>query len=440
MRSPTSRSHSRLASDDDVVLPFLASANSNTTLYDPSTSPGGYFTYTPPSAISRHRSESDMSITHRLNPHFVHEYQLEDELGSGGYGFVMTARHRKSGEEVAVKFIIKSKVPSYAWMQHEEVGQLPTEVMLLCFLDHPNIVQCKDLFEDSLYYYLVQELHGSPWQKETRQSARDLLKVSASASPLPGLTASFSHESIASSSSSSPATPFQSTMDLASVALLQEPSPFLTTEKADKPADATQAPDPHLLQPARPIQRRRPSHDLFECIESSKQKRLPEDRARYVFAQVVDAVHYLDSQGVAHRDIKDENILIDSEYRVKLVDFGSASVIDPSQPRPFYTQFYGTTAYAASEILKKKKYQAAPAEVWTLGVLLSFLLTGNSPFPTVKEAVEGDIRLVDVAGLTLNESVKDLLRRCLDPDPKTRATIAEVKAHPWVTGDVAPED
>ena len=41
-------------------------------------------------------------------------------------------------------------------MQHEEVGQLPTEVMLLCFLDHPNIVKCKDLFEDSLYYYLVR--------------------------------------------------------------------------------------------------------------------------------------------------------------------------------------------------------------------------------------------------------------------------------------------
>ena len=121
--------------------------------------------------------------------------------------------------------------------------------------------------------------------------------------------------------------------------------------------------------------------------------------------------------------------------QVKLVDFGSASVIDPSQPRPFYSQFYGTTAYAASEILKKKKYQAAPAEVWTLGVLLSFLLTGNSPFPTVKEAVEGGIRLVDVPGLTLGEDVRDLLRRCLDPDPKTRATIADVKAHPWVTGE-----
>jgi hypothetical protein len=93
---------------------------------------------------------------HKLNPYFVRTYRLEDQLGSGGYGFVMTARHRVDGHEVAVKFIIKDKVPEHAWIEDDVIGRLPTEVMLLSFIDHANIVKCLDLFEDSFYFYLVR--------------------------------------------------------------------------------------------------------------------------------------------------------------------------------------------------------------------------------------------------------------------------------------------
>ena len=92
---------------------------------------------------------------HQLNQDFVQTYQLEDELGSGGYGFVMTAYHRTEGHEVAVKFIIKDKVPEHAWMEDDVVGRLPTEVVLLSFVQHDNVVKCLDLFEDLLYFYLV---------------------------------------------------------------------------------------------------------------------------------------------------------------------------------------------------------------------------------------------------------------------------------------------
>jgi PAS domain-containing serine/threonine kinase len=61
---------------------------------------------------------------------------------------------------------------------------------------------------------------------------------------------------------------------------------------------------------------RRSSHDLFECIEQSEDKRLSESQARYVFSQVVDVVHYLDSRGITHRDIKDENLVIDRNLEV----------------------------------------------------------------------------------------------------------------------------
>ena len=101
------------------------------------------------------RHSSHFPAGHKLNAHFVSKYSLEDELGSGGYGFVMTAKHRSEGCEVAVKFIIKEKVPESGWMEDEVIGRLPTEVMLLSFIEHENIVKCLDLFEDSLYFYLV---------------------------------------------------------------------------------------------------------------------------------------------------------------------------------------------------------------------------------------------------------------------------------------------
>jgi len=91
--------------------------------------------------------------------------------------------------------------------------------------------------------------------------------------------------------------------------------------------------EPHLFTPTpdegsfthaecpktrKPASRRRPSHDLFECIEQSPGKRLPEHQAKFVFRQVVEAVWYLNKQGIIHCDIKDENILVDAQLRVCL--------------------------------------------------------------------------------------------------------------------------
>ncbi|KAG5645198.1 hypothetical protein DXG03_006716 [Asterophora parasitica] len=362
---------------------------------------------------------------HRLNPHFVRHYQLEDELGSGGYGFVMTAKHRMEGYEVAVKFIVKSKVPDHAWMEDESIGRLPTEVMLLSFIEHENIVKCLDLFEDSLYFYLIQELHGSPWPKAKR-AHRASLPASASSTSLapstPSLSPSASTSSLPSSVGSSPSFPARELQQPISTPDIHTAIPLITIKAS-----------PEIAKPVPcPTYTRRPSHDLFECIEQSEHKRLSEKQARYVFSQVVDAVHYLESQGVTHRDIKDENLVIDRDLKVKLIDFGSAAVTDPNEPPPFYTQFYGTTAYASPEILLKKEYQAPPAEIWTLGVLLSYLLTGSSPFPTAKDAINGRIVLADMASAKISRTAMSLMKRCLDPNPRTRATIEEVKAHRWL--------
>lgn len=118
--------------------------------------------------------------------------------------------------------------------------------------------------------------------------------------------------------------------------------------------------------------------------------------------------------------------------QVKLIDFGSAIAVDPNEPRPYYQLFYGTAAYASSEILRKIDYQAAPAEIWTLGVLLSYLLAGISPFPNVRDAVDGRIFLSQKIVGKISPDAMDLMRQCLDPNPQTRTTLSQIKSHPWL--------
>lgn len=361
---------------------------------------------------------------HQLMPDFVDAYQLEDELGAGGYSFVMTARDRFDGYEVAVKFIIKDKVPEHSWINDPAYGQLPMEVVILSYVKHDNIVKCLDVYEDSLYFYLVQELHGSPWD------GADGIALDCQWSPA---------NSGGSTSSSSLATPSLSPSTSVTSLLNHEPRtpphvypslPVAVTDESDISDDVWN--DASSTEVCQKEPHRRPSYDLFECIEQSEQKRLSEEQARYVFAQVVDVVHYLDSLGIVHRDIKDENLVIDKNLKIKLIDFGSATISDPAHPAPEYEQFFGTAAYASSEILLKRKYKAAPAEIWTLGVLLSYLLAGVSPFPTVRDAVEGRIFLSESLGLKPSEDALDLMRKCLDPDPETRICISEIKSHPWL--------
>lgn len=92
---------------------------------------------------------------HRLLEAFVQNYYLGDELGSGGYGFVMTAVDRRKNVEVAVKFIIKEKVPEQAWTEDEVYGRIPIEILVLHLVEHDNIVKCLEFFEDELFFYLV---------------------------------------------------------------------------------------------------------------------------------------------------------------------------------------------------------------------------------------------------------------------------------------------
>ena len=123
---------------------------------------------------------------------------------------------------------------------------------------------------------------------------------------------------------------------------------------------------------------------------------LKENPARVIFDQVVKICIRLQNFGIFHRDIKDENILLNvNTLEAKLIDFGCA--IEASTDDTFLS-FSGTPEFAAPEVRQKRGYQADSSTSWTLGVLLYVLLFGDTPFPGVSEAEVG-----------LREKVKKIL-------------------------------
>lgn len=364
--------------------------------------------------------------TRTLHPSFAHQYSLGDELGSGGFGFVVGAHRNVDGRPVAVKFIWKEKVPSHGWVRDPSLGVIPLEAFVLRVVDHPCVVKFIDLFDDDEFFYLVMEMHGTPWaapeaappatvdNSPTPKASvqQQVASTLVPASPQVAVYAPDSpHPSDAVMLSSSPLSAEMSTL----------PSPISTPSST--------VPNKSLAAPPRPApMERRTSRDLFECIE--QHTRFSEEVASWVFAQIVEAVYYLGKLGICHRDIKDENCVIDSDWNVKLIDFGSAVVSDPRKPAPYFDRFFGTMTFASAEILQGRQYRAPHAEVWSLGVLLSILLSGECPFSEPSAAMKG--RVSSKVRNSWSSEPYNLLCGCVAVDPERRATIEEVREHPWV--------
>uniref|UniRef100_A0A9L0JD45 non-specific serine/threonine protein kinase n=1 Tax=Equus asinus TaxID=9793 RepID=A0A9L0JD45_EQUAS len=117
-----------------------------------------------------------------------------------------------------------------------------------------------------------------------------------------------------------------------------------------------------------------PGRDLLDHIRKSGP--MAEDEARGKFRQLTSALEYCHRKGVVHRDLRLEHVLLDSEGNVKLSGFGSSAVFLGQE---LSTQC-GSPWYAAPETLQGRAYAGPPADVWSLGVVLFFLLTGAPPF------------------------------------------------------------
>jgi len=171
------------------------------------------------------------------------------------------------------------------------------------------------------------------------------------------------------------------------------------------------------------------SKDLFDFI--SEQGPLPESVARDLFRQLLDIVRECLQKGVVHRDIKDENILVDlKSLKIKLIDFGSGTFFSEDKT---YTEFQGTRVYSPPEWVGRRCYKAEGLTVWSLGILLYDMVCGDIPFECDQHILSA--RPTWYPQLKLSQEVQSLISGCLTLCPTQRLTLGEVANHPWIRGE-----
>ncbi|KAI0092392.1 kinase-like domain-containing protein [Irpex rosettiformis] len=174
------------------------------------------------------------------------------------------------------------------------------------------------------------------------------------------------------------------------------------------------------------------------CLESYLRTHgpMPLEDAKYVFYQLVDAVERLHSKGIAHCDIKPENILIDANLKIKLIDFGNVSRLPegciPGTGRLLDTDpgwFCGTKTYTPPEILNGEEYEAMSADVWAMGLVLCYMLVGRLPFSDLGCLQEGLFDVYNLLGGAWEAllPVWFIVGRCLSSDHLWRPRASELQ-------------
>ncbi|XP_053304774.1 ribosomal protein S6 kinase alpha-5-like [Spea bombifrons] len=167
-----------------------------------------------------------------------------------------------------------------------------------------------------------------------------------------------------------------------------------------------------------------------------------EDAVRFYSGEIILALEHLHKLGIVYRDIKLENILLDSDGHVVLTDFGLSKEFLSQEIDRTYS-FCGTTEYMAPEIICGQGGHGKSVDWWSLGILIYELLTGASPFTlegeknTQSDVSRRILKMDPSYPSTLSAEARDLLQKLLLKDPKKRlgATGAcPIKDHPFFKG------
>ncbi|KAL0382998.1 UNVERIFIED_CONTAM: CBL-interacting serine/threonine-protein kinase [Sesamum calycinum] len=170
--------------------------------------------------------------------------------------------------------------------------------------------------------------------------------------------------------------------------------------------------------------------ELFAKIAKG---RLREEPARNYFQQLISAIDFCHSRGVYHRDLKPENLLLDEEGNLKVTDFGLSAFSDHVSQDGLLHTTCGTPAYVAPEVIGKKGYDGAKADIWSCGVILYVLLAGFLPFQDdnimsmYRKIYRGDFKCPP----WFSPEARKLITKMLDPNPSTRISIAKIMDSPW---------
>ncbi|CAN6273537.1 unnamed protein product [Urochloa humidicola] len=190
--------------------------------------------------------------------------------------------------------------------------------------------------------------------------------------------------------------------------------------------------------------------DLLEWVASRRGAPVPEPVAAAIVAQLAQALALCHRRGVAHRDVKPDNILVDASAeesedddgaeaapRARLADFGSAAWVGVGGLGRA-EGLVGTPHYVAPEVVAGDEY-GAKADVWSAGVVMYALLSGGalpfggeSPAEVLAAVMRGSVRFPPRLFGGVSPAAKDLMRRMICRDEWRRLTAEQVLAHPWI--------
>ena len=192
------------------------------------------------------------------------------------------------------------------------------------------------------------------------------------------------------------------------------------------------------------------SYILYElCPKGSLEKYLSfglggfdENQSKYIFSDILKGIQLCHKKGICHRDIKAENIFLDSEFNVKIGDFGFSSF------NSILEGDYGTRGYKAPEVTNDKEYDGIKADIYSLGVLLLNIRTGKilsielkigpegkkkkTIYDLVKDKDERIWEIFKINGITgLSDEFKSLFLRMVSLNPTERPSIDCILQDKW---------
>ena len=179
------------------------------------------------------------------------------------------------------------------------------------------------------------------------------------------------------------------------------------------------------------------SDDVLDRVASMK--RYTEKEARELSAGLLKGVKYLHERKIAHRDIKPQNLLLNTENdntSVKICDFGFAKRVHVPNS---LTTLCGSKHYVAPELLKNHPYDES-ADMWSVGIVIYFLLAGYVPFNDKDQSKL--FQLIRLGKFSFNakhwtgisDEAMDLIEKLLEVDPASRLTANEAMASEWIQG------
>jgi serine/threonine protein kinase len=181
--------------------------------------------------------------------------------------------------------------------------------------------------------------------------------------------------------------------------------------------------------------------NLWSLIEQNGA--ITEATAKSIFSSIARTLSQVHAKGIAHLDIKFENLLIewdptlptDRVVKAKLIDFGLCQVYDKQKDSKDCTQFSGSPNFVAPEIFQRFPFCPFKADIYSLGVILFSMLTGTLPFTLEYRLYASHCGLssnVEWPEVEISEEAKNLVESMLESDPDKRPSIAQILDHRWI--------